>query len=109
MGIERGSLVIAVFAREFGKPRPALVVQSDVYTPLPTLSLLPLSTDLKSGMDFRTDVLPSSSNGLQQRCQVMVDKIQTVPVDRIGARIGRLDTGLQQRVDVMLALFLGFA
>ncbi len=37
----------------------------------------------------------------------MVDKIQTVPVDKIGQELGRLDKTSLERVDVALALFLG--
>jgi len=107
--MERGHLVVAAFARDYGKPRPALVVQSDVYLPLPSITLLPLTSDLQPGMDFRIDVLPSTSNGLKQRCQVMIDKIQTLPAAKVGLPIGKLDAATQQRVDIALALFLGFA
>lgn len=107
--MERGTLVAAVFSREFGKPRPALVIQADAYGSLGTLTLLPLTTDVHGEMDFRVDVLPTDGNGLRRRSQIMIDKAQTVVVSRVGRRIGLLDAVTQQKVDLALALFLGFA
>ncbi|WP_396594436.1 type II toxin-antitoxin system PemK/MazF family toxin [Brevundimonas sp. R86498] len=105
--MERGQIVVAVFPREFGKPRPALVVQSAAFNYLDSLTLLPLTTDLRSGVSFRLDVLPTDGNGLKQRCQIMIDKPQTVYVDKIRNAIGSLDPRTLRRVDVALALFLG--
>jgi len=105
----RGGLVVAVFPRDFGKPRPALIVQANAYDQLGSVTLLPLTSDLSGDATFRINVLPSDSNGLKQRCQVMVDKAQTVYADKIGRRIGQLDRRTLDRVDTALALFLGLA
>ena len=107
--MERGAVVVAVFPRDFGKPRPALVIQSDVFGDLDSVTLLPLTTDLRQGAAFRLDILPTDANGLKQRCQVMIDKAQTVYADKIGRRVGHLDKTSMDRVDVALALFLGLA
>jgi mRNA interferase MazF len=107
--MDRGAIVVAVFPRAFGKPRPALVVQAEAFSPLDSVTLLPLTSDIRRPNTFRLDVLPTTSNGLRQRCQVMIDKIQTVPVDKIGQIVGRLDKTSLDRVDIALALFLGRA
>ncbi|MDP3404951.1 MAG: type II toxin-antitoxin system PemK/MazF family toxin [Brevundimonas sp.] len=105
--MERGQIVVAVFPREFRKPRPALVIQSSVFDHLESVALLPLTTDLRNGVPFRLDVLPTDGNGLRQRCQIMIDKPQTVYVDKIRNEISCLDPGTLRRVNVALALFLG--
>ena len=105
----RGTLVVAVFPRDFGKPRPALIVQANAYDQLQSMTLLPLTSDLSRDATFRITVLPSDSNGLKQRCQVMVDKAQTVYADKLGRRIGQLDKRTLDQVDTALALFLGLA
>ena len=106
--MERGSLVAAVFSRELGRPRPALVIQSDDFQ-LGMVALLPITSYLQPGLSFRIDVLPTSGNGLKRRSQVMVDRSQSVAITRIGKTIGRLDVETQHRVDLMLSLFLGLA
>ncbi len=107
--MERGTVVVAVFPRDFGKPRPAVVVQANVFGHLDSVTLLPLTTDLRQGTLFRVDILPTQSNGLKQRCQVMIDKAQTVYADKVGRQVGHLDEAMLDRVDAALALFLGLA
>lgn len=107
--MERGSVVVAVFPRDFGKPRPVVVVQANVFNRLDSVTLLPLTSDLRAEAPFRLHILPMPANGLTQPCQVMIDKAQTVYVDKIGRSIGRLDKASQVRVDAALALFLGLA
>lgn len=41
--------------------------------------------------------------------QVMVDKIQSIPREKIGQTIGRLDDSALLAVNRALAVFLGFA
>ena len=45
--MKRGDLVTIAGQGDFGKPRPALVVQSDLYANHPTVTVLALSSDLK--------------------------------------------------------------
>ncbi|MEQ7153878.1 type II toxin-antitoxin system PemK/MazF family toxin [Brevundimonas aurifodinae] len=107
--MERGQIVVAVFPRDFGKPRPGLVIQADAFGHLDSLTLLPLTTDLRTRTSFRLNLFPAAMNGLKQRCQVMVDKSQTVYADKIGQTIGRLERSSLDRVDAALAVFLGLA
>lgn len=43
------------------------------------------------------------------RSQVMVDKAQTVPREKVGETFGRLDDATMLAVTRALAVFLGFA
>src|SRR5438067_604876 len=67
MEISRGDLVVAAFPGDYGKPRPALVIQSDGFTRLPSVTVLPLTSDLYPAMLVRINVAPTESNGLQPR------------------------------------------
>lgn len=107
MEIGRGDLVVAAFAGDYGKPRPALVAQSDAFAGLDSVTLLPLTTDLRNWPLFRVAVEPTRENGLRQRSHVMVDKAATVLRAKIGRPIGRLDPATMRVVDTALANFLG--
>lgn len=106
----RGQFVLIAVQGDYGKPRPALVVQSDFFAELPSVVVCPLTTTLRSDADqFRISVQPSPSNGLRQASQITIDKIVAVPVAKIGTVIGRADDALLLRVNRALALFLGIA
>ena len=106
MEISRGDLVIAAFPGDYGKPRPALVVQSNAFTGLQSLTVLPLTSDLYASPLIRIDVAPNEDNGLQRQSHVMVDKAATISRAKIGQRIGRLDAETMRSVGVALAQFL---
>ncbi len=105
----RGELVTIALPGAYGKPRPALIIQSDLFDEHPSVTILPITSELRDAPLFRISVEPDAANGLRQRSQVMVDKVQTVPRSKLGARIGRLDAAAMLAVERALALFLGFA
>jgi mRNA interferase MazF len=106
MEISRGDLVIAAFPGDYGKPRPALVIQSNGFSQLQSLTVLPLTSDLYPAALIRINVAPTEGNGLQRRSHIMVDKATTISRRKIGQRIGRLDTQTMGTVAVALARFL---
>ena len=92
---------------DYGKPRPALVVQADAHAEHPSTTVLPLTSELHAAPLLRITVEPGGSNGLRLRSQVVVDKITTIPRAKVGNRIGRLDDATLDAVDRALAAFLG--
>jgi mRNA interferase MazF len=108
--MRRGQFVVIVLSGDYGKPRPALVVQSDLFAELPSVVICPLTTTLRDDADqFRLDVTPTPRNGLREPSQIAIDKITVVPVSKVGAVIGDADDTLLVRVSRALALFLGIA
>jgi mRNA interferase MazF len=95
---------------DFGKPRPALVVQSDLFNPThASLVICPITSHLVDAPLFRLTIEPSQENGLKTESQIMVDKITAINRERVGKRVGRLiDTELAE-VDRALLLWLGIA
>ena len=103
----RGDLVTVAMPGDFGKPRPALVLQSDLFDQTGTVTVLLVSSTLVDAPLIRVTVEPSPNNGLRARSQVMVDKAMSVRRDRIGTTIGRLDAETMLSVTRGLAVFLG--
>lgn len=104
--MKRGELVTVAVSGDYGKPRPALVIQSDVFDLHPSVSVLPLTSELHDAPLFRITVEAGKGTGLAKRSQVMVDKVTTVPLSKIGSRIGRLDAGIMDAVEQALRRFL---
>ncbi len=92
-----------------GKPRPALVIQSDRFATTATVTVLLLSGTIVDAPLIRLTVEPSTGNGLRNTSQIMVDKAMSVVRDRLGAPFGTLETEVMVAVNRSLALFLGFA
>ena len=98
-------MTIAV-SGDYGKPRPALVVQSDAFDEIPSITVLLLTSELHDWPMFRIRVHPNRENGLLQPSDVMVDKAMTLPRHKIGERIGHMDNRTMQSINTALAAFL---
>ena len=106
--MRRGDIVTVALPGDFGKPRPAVVVQSDLFAGHATVTVLPVTSTVIPSMPlFRLPIEPSPDNGLQAPSCVMVDKTMSVRAGRLGSMIGRLDEADMIRVNRAMALFLG--
>lgn len=105
----RGDLVTIATQRDFGKPRPALVIQSDLFRDHSTITVLPIISTLVSAPLLRVTVHPTPENGLQKTSQVMVDKAITVKQEKIGPAFGRIDANGLIEIERTLAVLLGIA
>ena len=109
MEVKRGELVTVALQGDHGKPRPALVIQSDFFDAHPSVTLLPVTSDLRDAPLFRITVQPGGTNGLRLPSQIMVDKAVTVSRPKVGERFGSLDADVMLEVSRRLAIFLGIA
>ena len=107
--MNRGDLVTVVMQGDFGKPRPALIIQASQFSAHPSVTILPVSSALVQTPLLRILLAPSAENGLQKPSQVMVDKAMTVRRDKLGRVIGRIDADALVEVERCLAVFLGIA
>lgn len=94
--IKRGDFVVVVVPGDYGKPRPAIVVRSDLFAALPSATLCPLTTTLREDASFLRLTVEANPpvNGLRERSQIAIDKITTVPLSKIGNIIAALMTRL---------------
>lgn len=105
----RGSLVTIAVSGDYGKPRPALVLQADAFAALDSVTVLPLTSTLVNSPLLRITLQPDSHNGLQSPSQIMVDKMVTVRRSKLGPAFGQVEAVTLQAVERALLVFLGIA
>lgn len=105
--MRRGDLVTIALQGTYGKPHPALVIQSDLFAEHPSVTILPVTSELRDTPLFRIQVNPDESNGLRKPSQVMADKVQTISREKIGDVFGHLAEEEMLAVSRALAVFLG--
>ena len=91
--MKRGDIVIVATPGDYGKPRPAVVIQADALTELGSQSIalcLMSSSPIQAPL-FRIGLEPSELNGLDKSSQIMVEKLFTVPREKIVRTIGKLN------------------
>ncbi|MGH8295712.1 MAG: type II toxin-antitoxin system PemK/MazF family toxin [Steroidobacteraceae bacterium] len=108
--MKRGDVVTVAASGDYGKPRPAVIVQTDA---LPgehaSVIVCQMTSDIAGAPDFRVTIEPSESNGLLTRSQIMADEPVTIRRERVGRRIGSLDEHDIDRLNVALAFVMGLA
>ena len=109
--MKRGAIVVVAARGPYtGKPRPALVVQSDLFNPThASVTLCPITSDIVDAPLFRLTLLPGPRTGLIQVSQVMLDKLVSVPRGAITEEIGECDSRELDAVDDGLRRWLGLA
>lgn len=105
----RGDFVSVAMHGDFGKPRPALVIQADQFVEHSTVTVLPTTSMLVVAPLLRITVQPSAENGLLRPSQVMVDKAMTVKREKVEQAFGRIDLNVMVEIERCLAVFLGIA
>lgn len=71
------------------------------------ITLCPITSRLVDAPLFRIPVEPGAGTGLKVVSQVMVDKVLSVPRERIAKKAGHLPAAVLQLVDEALELWLG--
>ena len=92
-----------------GKPRPAVIIQDDSFAATASITLCAFTSDPTDAPLLRLLIEPTKTNGLRRASRLMVDKITTVPKERIGERVGRLDEADVLRLNQAVVVFLGLA
>jgi mRNA interferase MazF len=105
--MRRGDLVTVAVSGDYGKPRPALVVQADAFDLHPSVIVLPLTSELYDAPLFRIPVGAGRESGLRMSSQIMVNKATAVPRGKVGQRIGHVSAATMRAVDQALREFLG--
>lgn len=107
--MKRGDIVIIAAPGDFGKPRPAVVIQTDALTELGVLSVvlcLMSSAESRAPL-FRIPIEPSGVNGLDRPSQIMVEKIFTIPREKVTQVIGHLTDEQLVQLNRTLAFVVG--
>jgi mRNA interferase MazF len=109
LAVKRGAIVVVAARGAYtGKPRPALVVQSDLFNPThASITICPITSDCVDAPLFRHTVPPGSRTGLKSVSQVMIDKIVSVPRSAITEEIGECDAREVEAIEDGLRRWLG--
>lgn len=94
---------------DYGKPRPALVIQADPFNKHASVSVLSVTSTLIDAPLLRIPIEPDDGNGLQKPSQVKVDKAMTVKWDKVGPPFGPVEENTMIEVERSLAVFIGIA
>ena len=106
--MRRGEIWTVAGGKDYaGKPRPAVVLQDDRFDATESITVCAITTDPTEAPLFRILIAPNERNGLNALSRLMVDKITTVPKNKLRQRIGRLDAKDMERVDRAILIFLG--
>ncbi|MDO8360107.1 MAG: type II toxin-antitoxin system PemK/MazF family toxin [Devosia sp.] len=106
--MRRGDLITVAVRGDYGKPRPAVVLQSDRFADIGSVTVALLTGSLLRDVPLlRVRVEPSEANGLRKPSHVMIDRVTTLPQEQVGAVFGRLDSDTLTTVSRHLTVFLG--
>ncbi len=104
--MKRGDVVVASPRGDYGKPRPCVVIQSDLFEPTDSLLVCLVTSEMGKEPDLRLTLHPGPTNGLRSPSQVMVEKITTVRRERCRT-IGALKPSEIGRLNALLATVIG--
>ncbi len=104
--IRRGDLVRVSLRGDYGKPRPALVIQSDLLAELDSIVICPITSSIRDAA-FRVLIEPTPLNRLEKLSQVMADKLSTLPRAKVSQPFGKLEPGKMKSVELALLLVIG--
>jgi mRNA interferase MazF len=105
--IKRGDVVLCNLSGDYGKTRPAVVVQSDIFNPThASIVVCPITSFLIDSPLFRLEIIQNKKNGLLKKSQIMVDKIISIKRDKICKKVGVISPTEQDHLDNAIKLWL---
>jgi len=107
--VKRGDIVTIAVQGDYGKPRPAVVVQSDLLNEAESVLVVPFTSTVRNAPFYRLTVEPSERNGLNAVSQIMVDKVTPCPRRKCGPVIGHLWPHEMFALNSMLSVMIGLA
>lgn len=107
--MKRGDIAIVVAPGDYGKPRPAVIVQSDALEDVDSVMVALISTHQIDAPLYRLSIAPAPGTGLKQASDVLVKKVMAIPRRKVGAVIGRLTDADVLVLNRMLAFAMGLA
>lgn len=107
--MKRGDIVIVSMPGDYGKSRPAVIIQSDQIEETDSILICLMTSDVRATSHYRLPIEPMPDNGLREATDIMVDKIMSIRRAKCSPPIGRLDVDEIAALDEMLAFVIGLA
>lgn len=106
--VKRGEIWIVSGGPDYaGKPRPAVIVQDKLFGQVDSVTIGLLTRDSQLVSPSRVPVRPDGENGIERLLEIMVKKISTVNLRKLGKRIGVLSTADVIELERSLVWYLG--
>jgi mRNA interferase MazF len=108
--LRRGDIVVCAPPGEYGKPRPAVILQADAFLDARdsvTVCLI-TSTPVDAPL-FRVPIEPGDESGLTAWSFAMADKLMTVSKQRLRRRLGSLSVEERRALDAAVGRWLGLS
>ena len=107
--MRRGDIVVLSAPGDYGKPRPAVVVQSDWLDGADSVLVALMTSALVDAPLYRLLIESDATNGLTAPSQVMVDKVVALPRAKCGRVVGRIGDAPLIALNHMLSVMIGLA
>jgi mRNA interferase MazF len=107
--VRRGDIVLVAGGVYASKPRPAIIVQDDLFDATDSVTVCPLTTTAVDAPLLRLPVGADATTGIGHDSFAMIDKLTTVRRANVGQRVGRLDAVRMLELERRLVVFLGLA
>jgi mRNA interferase MazF len=105
--LRRGDIVTVALPGDYGKPRPAVVIQSDSLSSTDSILVCLVTTDRHDLPVYRLPVEPSKANSLRDPSDIMADKIMAVVRNKVGRVIGSLEPERLAELTTMVTAMVG--
>jgi len=106
--VRRGEAWTAAGGKDYaGKPRPVTIAQDNAFDATGSTIVCAFTTDPTEAPLFGLNVEPTPENGPNETSRLMVDKLASVPREKLGKQVGRLSDADLLRLDRALITFLG--
>jgi mRNA interferase MazF len=103
----RGDVVAVAVSGDYGKPRPAVIVQADWLHSTDSVLVCQITSTECDMPTYRLKLEPAAETGLRAVSYVMADKIVAAKRSKCRPVIGRVPDAVMARLDEMLALVMG--
>ena len=93
------------------KPRPAVIVQDDLFDATSSVAVVPVTSSLLDAPLIRICISGGDGrlSGLDHDSDVMIDKLTTVRRSNVHTRVGRLTAEQLVEIERAIMAFLGLA
>ena len=107
--MKRGEIWLVSGGVHASKPRPALVIQDDLYELDESVTVIPLTSHLIDAPLFRSRIAATETTGLDTASDAMVDKVTTIKRRHATERTGRVASADLVAIERLLMAHLGIA
>jgi mRNA interferase MazF len=109
--VNRGEIWTVTGGVYAAKPRPAVIVQDDLFDATSSVAVVPMTSSLLDAPLIRIRISGGDGrlSGLDHDSDVMIDKLTTVRRSNVHTRVGRLTAEQLVEIERAIMAFLGLA